>query len=229
MQRAIRTVRSRAAEWHIAPERMGVWGFSAGGHLASTAATHFDAGKPDGGPTRSREAKQPPGFRDPRVPGHQLSRKRGRTRARGPCCSERSADPALARGSVHRDAGDAQRRRRRSCFTPTPTRPCRSRTASTTSSRCDKAGVPAEMHIFRDGRPRRRHAHERRGPCRSGRRFSRTGCVPADSSNSASLAERHASRSSRKPTRDLVVAAAASLTQASIERAGFLGPAHGTA
>jgi acetyl esterase/lipase len=43
-QRAIRTVRSRAAEWHIAPERIGVMGFSAGGHLASTVSTHFDVG-----------------------------------------------------------------------------------------------------------------------------------------------------------------------------------------
>jgi acetyl esterase/lipase len=45
--RAIRTVRARAKEWAIDPARIGVLGFSAGGHLASTAATHFDAGKPD--------------------------------------------------------------------------------------------------------------------------------------------------------------------------------------
>jgi len=43
-QRAIRTVRSRAAALHIEPNRIGIWGFSAGGHLASTAATHFDSG-----------------------------------------------------------------------------------------------------------------------------------------------------------------------------------------
>jgi acetyl esterase/lipase len=47
-QRAIRTVRSRAKEFGIDPNRVGIWGFSAGGHLASTAATHFDAGKNDG-------------------------------------------------------------------------------------------------------------------------------------------------------------------------------------
>src|SRR4051794_25627543 len=46
IQRAIRTVRSRAAEWHIAPNRIGVMGFSAGGHLASSASTHFDEGRP---------------------------------------------------------------------------------------------------------------------------------------------------------------------------------------
>lgn len=41
-QRAIRLVRSRAAEWNIAKERIGIIGFSAGGHLASTLGTHFD-------------------------------------------------------------------------------------------------------------------------------------------------------------------------------------------
>ena len=42
--RAIRTVRANAAANHVDPNRIGVWGFSAGGHLASTAATHFDLG-----------------------------------------------------------------------------------------------------------------------------------------------------------------------------------------
>ena len=46
-QRAIRTVRANAKAWTIDPAKIGIIGFSAGGHLASTAATHFDAGKPD--------------------------------------------------------------------------------------------------------------------------------------------------------------------------------------
>ena len=45
-QRAIRTVRASAKEWKIDPARIGIIGFSAGGHLASTAATHFDDGDP---------------------------------------------------------------------------------------------------------------------------------------------------------------------------------------
>jgi acetyl esterase/lipase len=48
VNRAIRLVRHHAAEWGVDPKRVGVLGFSAGGHEASTAATHFDAGKPDG-------------------------------------------------------------------------------------------------------------------------------------------------------------------------------------
>lgn len=43
-QRALRTVRARAGEWGLDPQRIGIIGFSAGGHLASTAGTHFDAG-----------------------------------------------------------------------------------------------------------------------------------------------------------------------------------------
>ena len=41
-QRAVSLVRSRAAEWRIEPNRIGILGFSAGGHLAVATATHFD-------------------------------------------------------------------------------------------------------------------------------------------------------------------------------------------
>lgn len=47
VQRAIRTARVNAATWKIDASRVGVMGFSAGGHLASTAGTHFDAGDPE--------------------------------------------------------------------------------------------------------------------------------------------------------------------------------------
>lgn len=43
-QRAIRLARANAEAWKINPKRLGIIGFSAGGHLASTASTHFDAG-----------------------------------------------------------------------------------------------------------------------------------------------------------------------------------------
>jgi acetyl esterase/lipase len=47
VQRALRYTRAHAKEWNIDPKRVGVLGFSAGGHLASTAGTHFDYGKKD--------------------------------------------------------------------------------------------------------------------------------------------------------------------------------------
>jgi acetyl esterase/lipase len=43
-QRAMRIVRANAEKWRVDPKRLGVLGFSAGGHLASTVSTHFDAG-----------------------------------------------------------------------------------------------------------------------------------------------------------------------------------------
>jgi acetyl esterase/lipase len=45
-QRAMRMVRAKAKEWNIDPKRIGIMGFSAGGHVASTVGTHFDAGDP---------------------------------------------------------------------------------------------------------------------------------------------------------------------------------------
>src|SRR5437016_10599188 len=58
-QRAIRTVRSRAKEWNVNPERIGIWGFSAGGHLASTAGTHFDKGNADASDPIDRASCRP--------------------------------------------------------------------------------------------------------------------------------------------------------------------------
>jgi acetyl esterase/lipase len=58
-QRAIRTVRSRAAEYGIRSDRVGIMGFSAGGHLASTAGTHFDAGRPDAADPIERAGSRP--------------------------------------------------------------------------------------------------------------------------------------------------------------------------
>lgn len=47
VQRALRIVHQKAAEWGISPAKIGIAGSSAGGHLASTAGTRFDMGKPD--------------------------------------------------------------------------------------------------------------------------------------------------------------------------------------
>ncbi len=58
-QRAIRTVRSNAAKWKIATDKIAILGFSAGGHLASTAGTHFDAGKPDADDPIERLSSRP--------------------------------------------------------------------------------------------------------------------------------------------------------------------------
>lgn len=59
VQRAIRTVRARAAEFNVLPDRIGLMGFSAGGHLASTAGTHFDAGNASGADVVERASSRP--------------------------------------------------------------------------------------------------------------------------------------------------------------------------
>ncbi len=58
-QRALRYVRHHAGSFGVAPQKIGIWGFSAGGHLASTAGTHFDAGNPQAGDPIDRQSSRP--------------------------------------------------------------------------------------------------------------------------------------------------------------------------
>lgn len=58
-KRAIRLVRHRATEWNIDPKRIGILGFSAGGHLAATASTHFDEGSQGAADPVERESSRP--------------------------------------------------------------------------------------------------------------------------------------------------------------------------
>lgn len=57
--RAVRLVRARAAEWQVDPGRVGIMGSSAGGHLASTLLTHFDAGDPAAADPVERQSSRP--------------------------------------------------------------------------------------------------------------------------------------------------------------------------
>jgi acetyl esterase/lipase len=57
--RAVRLVRARGGEWKLDPKRIGIMGSSAGGHLASTLVTHFDAGKPDAADPIERASSRP--------------------------------------------------------------------------------------------------------------------------------------------------------------------------
>jgi acetyl esterase/lipase len=58
-RRAIQTVRARAADYHINPNRIVVIGFSAGGHLAALAGTQFVAGSPDADDPIERASSRP--------------------------------------------------------------------------------------------------------------------------------------------------------------------------
>ena len=57
--RAIRTVRTNAKKWNIDPEKIGIMGSSAGGHLASTMITHFDKGNPNASDPVDRASSRP--------------------------------------------------------------------------------------------------------------------------------------------------------------------------
>lgn len=57
--RALRTIRAHAEQWAIDPTRIGMLGFSAGGHLASMLATHFEAGDPAAADPVERVSSRP--------------------------------------------------------------------------------------------------------------------------------------------------------------------------
>jgi len=58
-QRAMRLVRSNAKAWNIDPAKIGIMGFSAGGHLASTLGTHFDYGNKSASDSVERQSCRP--------------------------------------------------------------------------------------------------------------------------------------------------------------------------
>jgi acetyl esterase/lipase len=148
MQRAIRTLRARAAEWHLDPARIGVMGFSAGGHLASTASTRFDRGHASAEDPIERVSSRP----DFAILGYPVitfteawTHQGSRTNLLGD-----TPDPALARTLSTETQVTAE--------TP-PTFlfhtnadivvPVENSIHYFLALR--KAGVPAEMHIFKDG------------------------------------------------------------------------------
>ncbi len=58
-QRAIRFARAHAAGWDVQTDHVGMWGFSAGGHLTSTAGTHYDSGTASAADTIDRQPSRP--------------------------------------------------------------------------------------------------------------------------------------------------------------------------
>jgi acetyl esterase/lipase len=146
-QRAIRTVRSRASALHLDPNRIGIWGFSAGGHLASTAATHFDAGNPSATDPIDRAGSRPDFaiLAYPVISLGEYAHVGSRTNLLG-----KEPDPKLVEDLSNDQRVTAQ----------TPPTFLFHTTADATvpvenSVRfymaLRKAGVPAEMHIFQNG------------------------------------------------------------------------------
>lgn len=148
MQRAVRIVRSRANEWRIAPDRIGVMGFSAGGHLASHASTQFDAAS--AAPTDEIDrVSSRPNFAILGYPVISLSEAWTHKGSRTMLVGE-AADDELAR-RLSTDTLVTAR------TPPTFLFHTNADTAVPVENSVHyflalrKAGVPAEMHIFKDG------------------------------------------------------------------------------
>lgn len=147
-QRAIRMLRARAPEWRLDPARIGIMGFSAGGHLAMTASTWFDRGNPSASDVIERNGSRP----DLTVLGYPVislvepwTHQGSKDNLLGP-----NPDPAL----VQRLSGE------RAVTKDTPptfifqtnedgTVPAENSLNYFLALR--KAGVPSEMHVFEKG------------------------------------------------------------------------------
>lgn len=147
-QRAIRTLRANATAWHIAPDKIGFMGFSAGGHLAMSVATHFDAGKTDAADPIDRVSSRP----DFSILGYPVisliapwTHMGSKNALLGP-----NADPELAKSLSGEESVTKE--------TP-PTFIFQTNADTTVPAENSvyyylalrKAGVPAEMHIFEKG------------------------------------------------------------------------------
>lgn len=147
-QRAIRTLRSHAAAWRLDAARIGIMGFSAGGHLAMTASTWFDAGNPQAPDEVDRAGSRP----DFSVLGYPVISMTEGYMHRG---SQRNLlgdnpDPDLARRLSGENAVTKE--------TP-PTFIFQTNEDTTVPAENSlyyflalrKAGIPAEMHVFEKG------------------------------------------------------------------------------
>lgn len=147
-QRAIRYVRLHAADWSIEPNRIGIWGFSAGGHLASTSGTHFDAGDRAASDLVNRQSSRPD-FMILAYPVITLEDPFAHTGSRFYLLGEKP-DPALVESLSNE----------RQVTTQTPPtflfHTTEDKTVPVENSvlfylALRKAGVPAEMHIYLKG------------------------------------------------------------------------------
>jgi acetyl esterase/lipase len=147
-QRAIRTVRAHAAEYGIAPDHIGIWGFSAGGHLAATAETQFDAGNAAATDPIEQQSSRPDfavlsypviTMEDPYV------HKGSRTYLLGNTPTQAEMDAMSAELHVTAQTPPTF------LFTTTDDHTVPVLNSVMFYSALIKAGVPAEMHIFQHG------------------------------------------------------------------------------
>lgn len=147
-QRALRLLRSHAAEWRLDPARIGIVGFSAGGHLAMTASTRFDTGTARAADAVDRVSSRP----DFAVLGYPVismteewTHKGSRTNLLG-----ENPDPELAKSlsgerAVTRDTPPTF------LFQTSEDTVVPAENSVQYYLALRKAGIPAEMHVFEKG------------------------------------------------------------------------------
>jgi acetyl esterase/lipase len=147
-QRAIRTVRANAAQYGIAADHIGMWGFSAGGHLTATAGTQFDAGNAAAADSIDQQSSRPDflilsypviTMEDPYV------HKGSRTYLLGDSPTQADMDAMSAELRVTPQTPPTF------LFTTTDDNTVPVLNSVMFYSALVKAGVPAEMHIFQHG------------------------------------------------------------------------------
>jgi acetyl esterase/lipase len=147
-QRAIRMLRAHAVEWRLDPARVGIAGFSAGGHLAMTASTHFDAGSPDAGDIVDRANSRP----DFTVLGYPVISMTEAWTHQGSKDNLLGANPELALArSVSGELSVTNQTPPTFLFQTDADRVVPAENSVHYYLALRKAGVPAEMHIFEKG------------------------------------------------------------------------------
>ena len=147
-QRAIRLVRAHAAEWGVATDHVGMWGSSAGGHLAATAGTKFDTGKADASDVVEQQGSRPDflilsypviTFEEPYL--HRSSLKF----LLGDMPDPKMVDELSAETQVRKDTPPTF------LFATTDDKTVPVMNSVMFYSALVKAGVPVEMHLFQHG------------------------------------------------------------------------------
>ncbi len=147
-QRAIRIVRSHAQEYGIATDHIGMWGFSAGGHLTATAGTMFDAGSASSADPIERQSSRPD-FLILAYPVITLEAPDAHAGSRKYLLGD-DADPALVKSMsvqnrVTKDTPPTF------IFSTTDDKTVPIISSVLFYEALVKAGVPAELHIFQHG------------------------------------------------------------------------------
>ncbi|MGL4462011.1 MAG: alpha/beta hydrolase [Planctomycetia bacterium] len=148
VQRALRWTRANAERLGVKEDRVGVWGFSAGGHLASTVSTHFDEGTADAPDPVDRKSCRPD-FAVLAYPVISLAQPFTHAGSRRNLLGEKP-DPALVE-SLSNDTQVTSRTPPTFLFHTGEDKAVPPENSIAYYSALRKAGVPAEMHIYQSG------------------------------------------------------------------------------